>query len=80
MNGVGHRPGWAWTFILEGHFTVVSGVVSFFVLLRSPRFFNENEKAYVVADMKEEGSIAVTEEMDMFGWCDVRCTCERGDV
>jgi MFS family permease len=74
MNGVGHRPGWAWIFILEGLFTVVFGLFSFFILPRSPkhaRFFNEKEKAYVVAYLKEDGATGSNEEMDMFSWREV---------
>ena len=74
MNGVGHRPGWAWIFILEGLFTVVFGVISFFILPRSPahaRFFTEKEKAYVIAHLKEDGATAMTEDVDRFSWREV---------
>ncbi|KAF8219144.1 MFS general substrate transporter [Tricholoma matsutake] len=75
MNGVGHRPGWAWIFILEGLFTVAFGLFSFFILPRSPahaRFFNEKEKAYVIAHLREDGATSRTEEIDMFSWREVR--------
>ena len=74
MNGIGSRPGWAWIFILEGLFTVVFGLASFFILPRSPahaRFFNEKEKAYVVAHLKEDGAASRTEELDRFNWREV---------
>ncbi|KAI0690801.1 MFS general substrate transporter [Cytidiella melzeri] len=50
MDGVGHKPGWAWIFILEGLFTVLFGLLSFFVLPRTHAhvaFLTPVEKAYV---------------------------------
>jgi hypothetical protein len=32
MDGVGGKPGWAWIFILEGLFTVVISVISFWMV------------------------------------------------
>ncbi|KAF7967632.1 hypothetical protein HWV62_33657 [Athelia sp. TMB] len=32
MNGVGGKPGWAWIFILEGIFSVLIGILGFFVI------------------------------------------------
>jgi MFS family permease len=75
MNGVGGRPGWAWIFILEGLFTVVFGVISFFILPRSPahaRFLNEREKAYVVEELKKDGATGRSEAVDRFSWREVR--------
>ncbi|KAI0764530.1 MFS general substrate transporter [Trametes elegans] len=36
MEGVGGRPGWAWLFILEGLFTIVFGLASYFMLPDNP--------------------------------------------
>jgi hypothetical protein len=75
MDGVGNRPGWAWIFIMEGLFTVAFGAVSFFLLPRSPahaRFFNEKEKAYVVAHLRQDGATGSTEDADRFSWREVR--------
>lgn len=75
MEGIGGRPGWAWIFILEGSLTVLFGVVSFFILPRSPahaRFLDEREKAYVAAQLKEDGATGSSEEMDSFSWYEVR--------
>jgi MFS family permease len=74
MNGIGNRPGWAWIFILEGLFTVLFGVASFFLLPRTPahaRFLSEKEKAYVVAHLREDGATADTEDLDRFSWREV---------
>ncbi|KAG9218335.1 hypothetical protein CCMSSC00406_0007294 [Pleurotus cornucopiae] len=73
MDGVGNRPGWAWIFILEGLFTVVFGVFSFFFMPRSPehaRFFNEEEKAYVMEKLREDNSIG-NDQSDSFSWIEV---------
>ena len=72
MQGVGNRPGWAWIFILEGLFTVLFGITSYFILPRSPshtRFFSEEEKAYVIAKLEEDGTR--NDAADMFSWREV---------
>ena len=75
MDGVGGRPGWAWIFILEGLFTFMFGVASFFILphsLTRVRFLNEIEMAYVGAKLKEDGSTGASEVTDVFSWRQVR--------
>ncbi|GLB38895.1 putative major facilitator superfamily protein [Lyophyllum shimeji] len=74
MNGVGNRPGWAWIFILEGLFTVLFGVSSYFTLPRSPahaRFLTAKEKEYVIAQLKETGATGLDEDSDKFSWREV---------
>lgn len=74
MDGIGNRPGWAWIFILEGLFTVLFGALTFLLLPRSPahaRFFNDQEKAYVMAKLKEDGSNGRDEDVDKFSWREV---------
>ncbi|KAF9000861.1 major facilitator superfamily domain-containing protein [Cyathus striatus] len=74
MDGIGGRPGWAWIFILEGLFTFLFGMASFFWLPRSPthaRFFNQKEKDYVVAKLKEDGASGRDEATDAFSWREV---------
>ncbi|KAG6902045.1 hypothetical protein C0995_005255 [Termitomyces sp. Mi166 len=74
MNGVGHRPGWAWIFILEGLFTVLFGLSSFFTLPHSParaRFLNDEEKEYVVQRLRETGATGDRDEADTFSWSEV---------
>ncbi|KAK2467198.1 hypothetical protein APHAL10511_000747 [Amanita phalloides] len=72
MNGVGKRPGWAWIFILEGLFTFLFGVVSYFIIPRSPShitFFTEEEKNYVITKLKEDGTR--DDVADTFSWREV---------
>ncbi|RDB17458.1 hypothetical protein Hypma_001625 [Hypsizygus marmoreus] len=74
MDGVGHRPGWAWIFILEGIFTVAFGVVSFFLLPRGPetaRFLSHREREYVVQQLRETGATG-HDDSDKFSWYQVR--------
>ncbi|KAG6889070.1 hypothetical protein C0992_006499 [Termitomyces sp. T32_za158] len=74
MNGVGHRPGWAWIFILEGLFTVLFGLSSFLTLPHSPgraRFLTEEEKEYVVARLRETGATGLQDEADSFSWNEI---------
>ncbi|KIL64781.1 hypothetical protein M378DRAFT_126308 [Amanita muscaria Koide BX008] len=72
MDGIGGRPGWAWIFILEGLFTVAFGLASYFLLPSDPlhiKFFNEQQKYYVIAKLKEDGTR--NEEADKFSWKEV---------
>lgn len=74
MKGVGGRPGWAWIFILEGLFTVVFGVLSYFLLPRSPAhasFLNSDEKDYIVAALKRDGATGKNDAIDSFSWREV---------
>ncbi|KAI0689566.1 MFS general substrate transporter [Cytidiella melzeri] len=59
MDGIGGKPGWAWIFILEGIFTVLCAVASFFILEDFPetaKFLSDTERVWVIrrlqADMK----------------------------
>ncbi|KAF9459860.1 major facilitator superfamily domain-containing protein [Collybia nuda] len=74
MEGVGHRPGWAWIFILEGLFTMIFGLCTYFLLPRTPahaHFLNEAEKAYVVAKLRETGATSNDDASDEFSWSEV---------
>lgn len=74
MDGLGHRPGWAWIFILEGLFTFLFGISSFFFLPESPlhaRFLTEDEKNYITTVLKEDGAISGSEKADAFSWGEV---------
>ncbi|KAF7982450.1 hypothetical protein HWV62_28599 [Athelia sp. TMB] len=47
MNGVGGKPGWAWIFILEGIFSVLMGILGFFVIpssLQDSNFLSLKQK------------------------------------
>jgi hypothetical protein len=74
MEGVGGKHGWAWIFFLEGLFTFLFGVASFWLLPRSPAhayFFNEKEKSYVVARLKADGATGNNTSVDAFHWSEV---------
>ena len=50
MDGVGGRPGWAWIFILEGLFTVLCAIASFFILSDFPdtaKFLTDTERTSI---------------------------------
>ena len=50
MDGIGGKPGWAWIFVLEGLFTVVCAVASFFILSDFPdtaKFLTDTERKKV---------------------------------
>ncbi|GLB41450.1 putative major facilitator superfamily protein [Lyophyllum shimeji] len=72
MDKVGGRPGWAWLFILEGLFSVLFGILSFFLLPRSVEsatFLKHEEKQEILAQMRHEGT--VNEQTDVFSWREV---------
>ncbi|KXN86821.1 hypothetical protein AN958_09557 [Leucoagaricus sp. SymC.cos] len=74
MNGVGKKAGWAWIFILEGLFTFLFGLVSYFLLPRSPAhayFFNDDEKNYVLAKLREDGVEGKDPTVNAFSWREV---------
>ncbi|KAI0083422.1 major facilitator superfamily domain-containing protein, partial [Irpex rosettiformis] len=52
MDGVGGRPGWAWIFILARMFTFIFGVLSFFLVPRTPShivLLTPAEKAHITS-------------------------------
>jgi hypothetical protein len=74
MHGIGNKPGWSWIFILEGLFTVIFGLTSFFLLPRSPahaRFLSPAEKDFVVQKLKEDGTTGNDKKADAFSWREV---------
>ena len=55
MDGVGGQEGWRWIFIIEGLFSFCVGVLTFFLIQDLPskaKFLNENEKAFVISNLK----------------------------
>ncbi|KAF8883333.1 MFS general substrate transporter [Gymnopilus junonius] len=57
MHGVGGRPGWAWIFILEGLFTVLIGILGFFVLPSTPRdskFLTDEQKELIMERLERD--------------------------
>ena len=73
MDGVGGKPGWAWIFILEGLFTVLCAIASFFILSDFPdtaKFLNETERKRS-ADLLHQGRLTNTTRQphQAFGLC-----------
>ncbi|KAH8120224.1 MFS general substrate transporter [Phellopilus nigrolimitatus] len=57
MDGIGGKPAWAWIFILEGLFTVLAGIASFWIVQDFPdtaRFLTEKERAFVVNRLQSD--------------------------
>lgn len=57
MHGVGGKPGWAWIFILEGLFTVLCAIVSFWIIQDFPdtaKFLSEPERVWVIRRLQED--------------------------
>ncbi|KAJ3743234.1 major facilitator superfamily domain-containing protein [Lentinula detonsa] len=70
MDGIGNRPGWSWIFILEGLFTFLFGLSSYFVFPRSldkTWFLSPEEKAYVKEKLLED----THQEEEVFSWKEV---------
>jgi MFS family permease len=77
MKGVGHKPGWAWIFILEGLFTIIIGIISYWMVHDFPdeaKFLNEADRLRVIRRLKaDRQSSAEHEEFKMrFFWNSVR--------
>ena len=72
MHGVGGKPGWAWIFILEGVFTTLFGLFSFFVLPRTPErtlFLTTAEKEAYRESLRADWSGDM--EGEVFKWSEV---------
>ena len=51
MDGISGKPAWAWIFILEGLFTVLVGIASFWVIQDFPetaKFLTEEESWHAI--------------------------------
>jgi MFS family permease len=75
----GGKPGWAWIFILEGTFTFLFGMISFFFLPRSPEtahFLTDKEREYVISTLKHTGSMSEDDDNDRFSWTEVLKTAK----
>ncbi|KAF9074595.1 major facilitator superfamily domain-containing protein [Rhodocollybia butyracea] len=71
MAGVGNRPGWSWIFILEGLFTFLFGLSSFFILPRSIEacsFLTLEEKEYANNKLLQEN---LYPDENKFSWKEV---------
>lgn len=68
MEGVGGLRGWQWIFCLEGLFTVVFGVFSFFVLPNTPaqvKSFTPEQAAHCVERLKQDVEFSETERTSL---------------
>ncbi|KDR78098.1 hypothetical protein GALMADRAFT_119009 [Galerina marginata CBS 339.88] len=57
LHGVGGKPAWAWIFILEGLFSVVIGVIAFFLVPATPRhskFLSDVQKDLIMNRLEKE--------------------------
>ncbi|KAH9476723.1 putative transporter [Psilocybe cubensis] len=57
MQGLGGKPAWAWIFILEGIFSVLMGVLGFFMVPATPResrFLSDNQKDLVMRRLEKD--------------------------
>ncbi|KAF4590269.1 hypothetical protein EYR38_009567 [Pleurotus pulmonarius] len=74
MDGIGGKRGWAWIFILEGLFTVIFGIISFFIIPESVgqcTLLSAGEKEYVLKRLREDGAIGQDASADSFAWKEV---------
>nr|POE63700.1 putative transporter [Quercus suber] len=77
MRGIGGKPGWAWIFILEGLFTILIGIASYWMVYDFPddaKFLSSVDRARVIRRLKsDEQSSAEHEEFKMsYFWASVR--------
>ena len=67
----------------EGILSFVFGLISFFLLPRSPetaRFLTGKERAYVISTLKHVGSISEDGDKDRFSWTEVARTAKSPHV
>ncbi|KLO13926.1 MFS general substrate transporter [Schizopora paradoxa] len=65
MNGVAGKPAWAWIFIIEGGFTILIGIVSFWVLQDFPvsaKFLTEDERQFVIQRLQRDQQFSAAGE------------------
>ena len=57
MDGIGGKPDWAWSFILEGLATVVAGFLSFWIIQDFPdsaKFLTDAERTVVIRRLQAD--------------------------
>ncbi|KAF2196329.1 MFS general substrate transporter [Delitschia confertaspora ATCC 74209] len=77
MDGIGGKRGWAWIFILEGLFTIIVGIASYWMVHDFPddaKFLTPDDRARVLRRLKaDKQSSAEHEEFKMsYFWASVR--------
>lgn len=68
MDGIGNQKGWQWIFCLEGLFTVVFGIFSFFVLPNHPgqvKTFTAEQAAHCIERLKLDVEMPDTEHVSL---------------
>jgi len=69
MDGIRGKRGWAWIFILEGIFTALYALISYFFIPASPltaKFLTEAERRALHTELQKDGS--GDEEHEVFSW------------
>ncbi|EGG00863.1 uncharacterized protein MELLADRAFT_39483, partial [Melampsora larici-populina 98AG31] len=72
LDGVGGRPGWAWIFIVEGLFTVLGGIVGYFIIPATPtatRFLSARQKEIILKRLERDQPLTDIDEQ--FSWWEV---------
>lgn len=77
MDGVGGYTGWQWIFILEGIITILLGVMTFFLLIDSPRlsgkWLNPEEIRYLeLQTFIKSGGQSDKEKENKFQWGELK--------
>jgi len=57
MNGVAGRTGWSWIFILEGLFTILCAIASFWIVQDFPetaKFLTVTERVFVIRRLRAD--------------------------
>ncbi|GKT51522.1 putative transporter [Colletotrichum spaethianum] len=78
MDGVGGYEGWRWIFLLEGIFTVVLGIATFFFLVDTPalstKWLEPDEIRFLELQsfIKQGGRFEDEEKEDKFKWQDLK--------
>lgn len=77
MDGIGGKPGWAWIFILEGLFTILVGILSFWAVHDFPdeaTFLSDDDRRRVIKRLADDQqSSAEHEEFKMeYFWASVK--------
>ncbi|TID00372.1 putative transporter [Colletotrichum higginsianum] len=78
MDGVGGYEGWRWIFILEGIFTVLLGIATFFLLVDTPalstKWLEPDEVRFLELQsfIKQGGRFEDEKKEDKFKWHDLK--------
>ncbi|KIY63727.1 MFS general substrate transporter [Cylindrobasidium torrendii FP15055 ss-10] len=65
MDGIGGLEGWRWIFILEGLFTVLVGVASFWMVQDFPetaKFLSDTERVFIIRRLQDDMKLSAAGE------------------